>query len=313
VERSSAELKDKVRKAFAVAEPGWPAAVQHSPDIMIAASSADAIAAGDFTWVLGEVHTGVNTLRYSTWTAMHPEPRRLGDAIAYDVRRPVVQIGNTAEAGGTPTRSASKLVGPPEYTLVFAYDTSGYDPSRVLFVGDTDIEETGGRLFVRRRGSADALPFCDVFADPLAFSMGQRFHVAESRPHTPRIAIDRLVIQRETWRFPARSLEFADITDERQRYLAARRWAGAHDLPRHVFVRATGEMKPIYADLSSLSSVDLLARSARLAIRNAGDTATVGVSEMLPTPDQLWLADDRGQRYTSELRVCCVDRIGRTD
>ena len=75
-----------------------------------------------------------------------------------------------------------------------------------------------------------------------------------------------------------------------------------------MFLRFTGERKPIYADLTSLASIDLIARSLRRSRRNAGAEATVTVVEMLPTPDQAWLTDARGQRYTAELRVVAVDQ-----
>ena len=32
------------------------------------------------------------------------------------------------------------------------------------------------------------------------------------------------------------------------------------------------------------------------------------LAEMLPAPDQAWLTDTRGQRYTTELRVVAVDQ-----
>jgi hypothetical protein len=75
-----------------------------------------------------------------------------------------------------------------------------------------------------------------------------------------------------------------------------------------VFVRFTGERKPIYADLTSLASIDLISRSLRRACRSGGADATVTVSEMLPAPDQAWLTDARGLRYTTELRVVAVDQ-----
>jgi len=75
-----------------------------------------------------------------------------------------------------------------------------------------------------------------------------------------------------------------------------------------VFCRFTGEVKPIYADLTSLASIDLLARSVRRSRRNAGADARLSVVEMLPAPDQIWLTDAEGQRYTSELRMVAVDQ-----
>ena len=79
-------------------------------------------------------------------------------------------------------------------------------------------------------------------------------------------------------------------------------------LPQHVFCRFTGESKPIYADLTSLASVDLISRSLRRARRKAGADASVTVVEMLPPPDEAWLTDGRGQRYTAELRMVAVDQ-----
>jgi hypothetical protein len=75
-----------------------------------------------------------------------------------------------------------------------------------------------------------------------------------------------------------------------------------------VFVRFTGEQKPYYADLTSLASIDLISRSLRRSRRSAGSLATLTVVEMLPTPDQAWLTDAQGGRYTAELRMVAVDQ-----
>ena len=75
-----------------------------------------------------------------------------------------------------------------------------------------------------------------------------------------------------------------------------------------MFCRFTGERKPIYTDLTSLASIDLISRALRRARRHAGDDATVTISEMLPAPDQACLTDAQGQRYTSELRMVAVDQ-----
>jgi hypothetical protein len=80
------------------------------------------------------------------------------------------------------------------------------------------------------------------------------------------------------------------------------------DLPRYVFLRCAGDPKPVCVDLTSLASVDLMSRSVRRARRQAGDAAAVTVTEMLPAPDQLWLTDVDGCRYSAELRVVAVDR-----
>src|SRR5260370_18453369 len=74
---SCEELRDPVQEMFAAPAPGWSMAGQHSPDIMIVASSAEAIQRGDYELVMGEVHVGVNTLRGSCFVAQHPDPDEL--------------------------------------------------------------------------------------------------------------------------------------------------------------------------------------------------------------------------------------------
>jgi hypothetical protein len=76
-----------------------------------------------------------------------------------------------------------------------------------------------------------------------------------------------------------------------------------------VFVKSPVELKPFYADLSSLPSVEHLAHAIR-ALDRAEPGAALSVGEMLPGPDQLWLTDAEGARYTAEFRFVAVDRRG---
>jgi len=110
-------------------------------------------------------------------------------------------------------------------------------------------------------------------------------------------------------RLPATEPAFAGTIDESARYLQARAWAASHGMPRHLFCRFAGERKPIYADLTSLASIDLISRSLRRSRRTVGPDATVNFVEMMPTPDQAWLTDAQGQRYTAELRMVAVDQL----
>ena len=55
----------------------WSGARQHSPDIMIAASSPGDVERGNFLLVLGEIHMATNTLEGRLWAAQHPDPARL--------------------------------------------------------------------------------------------------------------------------------------------------------------------------------------------------------------------------------------------
>ena len=61
-EYRSGQLKPLVESLFAVPDAGWQLARYHSPDVMIAAASVEAIRRGDYMFVLGEVHMAANTL-----------------------------------------------------------------------------------------------------------------------------------------------------------------------------------------------------------------------------------------------------------
>ncbi len=306
VQLRSADLRDRAAAAFGARSLPWPMAVHHSPDLMIA--GADAAAGGKPVWVLGEVHPSIVTTRYSTWLEFHDDATGVQAAIRHDLGRPAIWLAETGEKGGTSTRLSNVVPSVGDIRLVSAHDSCGYDPATTVAVGDCDLIRTAAGLVVRRRDGSFERGLFEVVGDLVATMMAQCFELIGPGEHRPRVTIDDLVVSREKWTFAATEATFADTTDERSRYLQARAWAARHDLPRHVFCRFTGEVKPIYADLTSLASIDLLARSVRRSRRNAGADARLSVVEMLPAPDQIWLTDAEGQRYTSELRMVAVDQ-----
>ena len=76
--------------------------------------------------------------------------------------------------------------------------------------------------------------------------------------------------------------------------------ARAQGWPRHLFARVASEPKPVFVDLASPPSLDVLAHIVRRADR-------VDLSEMLPAPGEAWLEDAGGRRYVAELRVVVTD------
>ena len=306
VQHRAADLRARVAAQFPARPAPWPMAVHHSPDLMIA--SAGAATGGPLTWVLGEVHPSIVTLRYATWLEFHDAPDALHAAMRHDLGGPAVWFAESGEKGGTSTRLSNVLPQADDLRLVSAHDSCGYDPARTLTVGECDLVSSPAGLRVRRRDGSLERGLLAVVGDLASIMISHCFDLGPPGAHAPRVTIDDLVVSRERWTLPATDPVFAGTTDERARYLQARAWAAGHGLPRHVFLRFTGERKPIYADLTSLASIDLIARSLRRARRSAGAEATVTVVEMLPTPDQAWLTDARGQRYSAELRVVAVDQ-----
>jgi amino acid adenylation domain-containing protein len=306
VERRSADIRGAVAAAFPAQPRVWPMAVHHSPDLMIAGR--DAAAGGRFTFVLGEIHPSIVTTRYATWLEFHEDPAAIRAGMRHDLGRDSVFIAETAEEGGVNSRLSNILASEGDRRLVFAHDSCGYDPRTNLTVGDCEVIDSPTGLRVRRRDGSVELGLLEVVGDLLSAVLVQSFHPVPRGAHSPRITIDDLVIGREAWSFAATEPPFADTVDEQVRYAQARAWTARHDLPRHVFLRTTGERKPIYADLTSLASIDLISRALRRSRRDAGPEATLSVVEMLPTPEQAWLSDAQGRRYSAELRVVVADQ-----
>jgi hypothetical protein len=82
-------------------------------------------------------------------------------------------------------------------------------------------------------------------------------------------------------------------------------WARDLGLPRRSFA-VPGELKPIYIDFDSPVLTFILCRHRRRATADF-PCQPARFTEMLPGPDDCWLADEDGQRYTSELRLVAVD------
>ena len=147
--------------------------------------------AGD-EWVLGELHPGVNTLRYATWVACHPEADALRAAMGHDVGAGVVYPAETGQEGGVPTRQSNALTGAGDVRLVFAHDSFGHDPRRSLRVGECDLVGTVGGLRVRSRDGRFDADLMDVLGDVVGAGLSQLFRALPPAAHQPRVTIDSL-------------------------------------------------------------------------------------------------------------------------
>jgi len=203
------------------------------------------------------------------------------------------------------TRSRPSLDRPQDHYVTLVDQTG--DPHRPNSVPSADVrvEDREGRLTaVLPDGTVhDVL---DAYANTLTQRVMDRFTLRPEGEHTPRITIDRMTVARETWQLPVGEVDFADEKSEATRFVRARHWQRRHDLPRFVFVVSPAEPRPFYVDFDSPVYVTILAKAARRLARKDPD-ARLKVSEMLPTPEQAWLTDADGHRYTSELRFVAVD------
>jgi hypothetical protein len=116
------------------------------------------------------------------------------------------------------------------------------------------------------------------------------------------------VIWRESWQLGPDEIDLLAGGDGLDGYLSGRRLAGRLGLPRHCFVRLSTRRKPLFVDFTNPVSVTLLTRAVAGDRRRAADLE-VAVSEMLPGPDEVWLADHDGNRYLGEVRLHVTDPV----
>lgn len=305
----AAELASAVAETFASASPSWYAGRHHSPDIMIAASDLAAIERGDYLFVLGEVHVGMVTCDSGTLNRFAPAPEAivtpagaaLDDGLARYVPLYHRGMGVTCRYYPSPETFSDRY-----YYLSFgARDSERRTPvgCRIDLDSLTVTEEPTG-LQVRFPDGTQQ-PILLVAGELLSLLSESTFAIVPSWAHTPRVVVDKLVIARETWRIPATELTAPRGRGSADSVRQIRDVARRHGLARHCFWRIRPGQKPIYLDLKSPMLVRLLADS----VRNAMDeSATVCFTEMLPGPDQLWLADAHDRRYTSEFRITVAER-----
>jgi hypothetical protein len=299
------DLRAQVTAAFASPGPGWSGARHHSPDILIAANGPEDLQSGKFQCVLGEIHVTDTMVTRPMFHETHPNPEDLMEDYQSDVDQSrIFRV--------TPRiyRGHRKLWDPflsGDFQLAWDNSPPWRSPDNVLRTSDLICERTADGLVVRTHDNANRFPAMIYFERLLWRESFTNFKLLPSAPHTPRIVVDNLVINRESWRFPCRDLSFLFEKTDTERFIGARCWVRDQGLPHWVFARFPQEYKPVYVDLESPASVEVMAKLARRAVEFAGDKAVLSLSEMLPDPSQSWLIDAQGDAYTSELRLVAVD------
>ncbi|MGW1984903.1 lantibiotic dehydratase [Streptomyces collinus] len=302
---AAADIAGAVRSAFDERSAGWTAARYLSPDVMLAADGAEAVGRGEFELVLGELHVAINTLGASLFVHQHPSPDELFAQTGLDHPRPrLMPLLPKEHRARLSTRVRHALVRPEDYQI--ALFDHGADPHRERTVASAEavVERQDGRLVVRLPDGA-VFGVLDVFAHVLTTLVIDLCRLLPEADHTPRITVDRLVLARETWRYAAGALDCAQDKNEARRFVRVRRWQVASGLPRFVFVTTPAEPRPFFVDFESPAYVNLFAKAVRRLARQDSE-GRLTVTEMLPSPEQTWLTDDQGDRYTSELRFVAL-------
>ncbi|MEU4570268.1 lantibiotic dehydratase [Micromonospora sp. NPDC023956] len=305
-------VRPEVERVFAAPASGWSEGRYASPDFMIAASGPDAVDRGEFTPVLGELHLGVNSLDYACFARLHPDPDDLLREVDRDFPRPRLLVMAPMEAGANLVpRTQRALVRPQDHVVALTSRVPFPTRGRPLDGADLTVVEQPGGGWEIQLASGERFDLMEVFAQPLKTALMARVAFFRGE-HLPRISFGRLVVVREQWRIAADELTFAAVRDPRDRYVDVRRWWRRRDLPARVFVKSPLERKPFHVDADSPALVELLCAAVR-RLNADGPGHRLTISEMLPAPDECWLTDADGQRYTAELRLVAVDRADRRE
>jgi len=308
---TSATLNEQIAATFASPVPGWPLGHYHCPDIMLAAADSAALNRGDFFYVMGELHLGMNTLDAPIFVRQHHQREDLYRAIQIDLPAPRI-IPLISSQFLPATRTHQHLALPKDYRLVTVPEVCDALPAQILRLGDLIVEAEGDHVIVRTRDGRLRFPIMEVMGDYFSLAVGDCFRILPSLPHTPRITIDRMIVSRESWRLRADAVNFVQSTDPADNFARVRAWTKSHDMPRFLFYRTPKEKKPCFLDSESPLSVELFVKDVRRMLHSdTTEEFIVSLSEMIPDPDHSWLTDAQGHRYTSEIRIAVVDRKDR--
>jgi hypothetical protein len=294
---STADIAERVKSVFAAPAAGWTAARYASPDVLVSDS-------GEL--VLGELHLATNTLGASLFVNQHESPSSLLAQTSRDHPGPrLMPLLAKEHRSRLSARIRHTLVRPEDYYVALVDYTADPARPRTVLSADVTVESRDGVLVAVLPDGAE-FAVADVFSHVLTTLVMDMFRFPADGDHSPRLTVDRMVVARESWRFAAGSLAFAEEKNEARRFVRARWWRDAAGLPRFVFVVSPTEPRPFFVDLDSPVYVNILAKSIRRLSRKDPD-GRLTVTEMLPVPEESWLTDDSGARYTSELRFVAVD------
>jgi len=282
-----------------------------SPDLQLGAESVDAVARGEYQWVMAELHPPVALLHHGFFWSC-PEPETLARALTITTGgKPNFHFGFFA-ADFTATTTVRLFDGLPDCTVFVAAERSN---SRWRTIPPSELEvfcsEENGDVRLRTRATGEDLgSFARAWTIPLGFhpftfSLGA---------HTPRLYCGKIVVQRESWTVALEELGVGDFTGiSHDLVIAVERLRSARQLPRHVYIRPSEQAlrrsgaegrdkdtKPVYIDFESYLFLEIFHRW----LTKAGE---LEITEMLPTPDQLLWREPDGRR-TFELRTQIIPR-----
>lgn len=282
-----------------------------SADLQLAATSTEAIARGDYQWILAELHPPIAMLHHCMYWSC-PDKEVLSRALASTTfGRPNFHFGFFA-ADFTAHTTVRLFEALPELST-FVAPQRAHPKWKKIPPTDAEvyIDEATGDVCVRKIDNHEHLgSFARAWVIPLGFHPFQ-FGMA---PHTPRLHCGKVIVQRRSWTVKAEELIPGNYTGvSTQLVLAVEKLRAERNLPRFIYIRPTEQAlrrsgaegrdkdtKPVFVDLESYLFLEIFHRW----LMKAGE---IEVTEMLPDPEHLLWKEPDG-RHSFELRTLIVPR-----
>lgn len=282
-----------------------------SADLQISAHSTEAVANGEYEWIIGELHPPVAMLHHGFYWGC-PDKPLLNDAFASTLfGKPNFHFGFFA--ADFTSHTTVRIFDALPHLSNFVAPERGNPKWRSTPPADAEVyvDSSNGDVALRKAGSGEHLgSFARSWLIPLGF---HPFQFGMS-PHTPRLRCGRVIVQRRAWTVKAEEFPSGDYTAvSRDLVSAVEQLRVSMDLPRYVYIRPTEQAlrrsgaegrdkdtKPVFVDLESYLFLEIFHRW----LVKAGE---LEVTEMFPAPDRLPWRESDGH-HTFELRTMIVPR-----
>jgi hypothetical protein len=279
-----------------------------SADLQVVAASIADAEAGRLEWLVAELHFApVLTQHVFNWSC--PDLPALGAAITPSFENRPVCVTDAFIAAPVHVCGEAMMTTVPDATYVgVGRPKRGWQAVRPA---DAELVIDEERCDIRLRHAGRDLG--SIIRTPRLLMGLHPFFPLERAPHTPRLRVGNVVVQRRSWYIESTALGDRSTGVSAAFVSALERERAERGIPRWVFgrpipgqVRAEGNFardkdnKPLYYDLESVVFLDILERR----LRKYGGLI---LTEMLPSPQQLIWSQPAG-RIAFELRTNYVAR-----
>ena len=282
-----------------------------SADLQLSATSTEAIARGEYQWILAELHPPIAMLHHCMFWSC-PDKEALSRALASTTFGcPNFHFGFFA-ADFTAHTTVRLFDALPDLSNFVAPQRANPRWKKILPAdAEVYVDKKTGDVAVRKIENHEYLgSFARAWLIPLGFHPFQ----FTAGPHTPRLRCGKVIVQRQSWTVSANDLPPGNYTGvSSQLVIAIEKLRAEKNLPRFIYIRPTEQAlrrsgaegrdkdtKPVFVDLESYLFLEIFHRW----LMKAGE---IEVTEMLPDPEHLFWKEADG-RHSFELRTLIVPR-----